>query len=163
MSEKLPHFIWIILLAMAPVAELRVGIPIAISYEFTPLAAFGLGVLGNILPIPFVFFFIRPLFRYLRRLPFLHSIVEKLETKARYKSTRIARYRFWGLVLFVAIPLPGTGAWTGALIASLLDMRFKLAMPAIFIGVLIAGILVTALSTGAFAGWEWVKEVFILK
>ncbi|MCL1817032.1 MAG: small multi-drug export protein [Clostridiales bacterium] len=163
MGEKLPHFLWIIMLAMAPVAELRWAIPVAIGYDFPPLAAFGLSVVGNMLPIPFIFLFIRPIFRWLRRLPRLHGPIERLEAKARHKSARVSRYRFWGLALFVAIPLPGTGAWTGAMIASFLDMRLKHAMPAIFIGVLIAGLLVTALSTGVFAGVEWLKELFMLR
>ena len=163
MSEKLPHYLWIIILAMLPVAELRGAIPVAIGYNFTPAAAFALAVLGNMLPIPFIFLFIRPLFRRLRRLSSLRGLIERVEAGARNKSARVARYRFWGLALFVAIPLPGTGAWTGAMIASLLDMRFKHAMAAIFIGVLVAGLLLTVISTGLFAGVDLLKEFFLLK
>lgn len=152
MSEILPHYLWIMLLSMLPLTELRVAIPLAIGYDFSPLAAFALGVAGNMLPIPFVFLFIRPLFQRLRRLPFLSAPIERLEARGWSKSARVRRYRLWGLALFVAIPLPGTGAWSGALIASLLDMRFKHAIPAIFIGVLMAGVLVTLISLGLLAG-----------
>jgi uncharacterized membrane protein len=163
MSTILPHFLWIILLAALPLGELRVAIPVAIGYDFSPAAAFVLGVAGNMLPIPFIFLFIRPLFRRLRRLRLLHGLVEKLEAQAQNKSAKVAKYRFWGLALFVGVPLPGTGAWTGALIATLLDMRFKHAMPSIFIGVLIAGLVVTLISTGVFAGVDLLKEIFFLK
>ena len=162
MSEKLPHFLWIIILSMLPLGELRVSIPVAIGYSFPPVYAFVLSVIGNMLPIPFIFLFIRPLFKRLRQLPFLNTSIERLVSKAWSKSTRVGKYRFWGLALFVAIPLPGTGAWTGALIASLLDMRFKHAMAAIFIGVLLAGVLVTVISAGIFAWVELLKELFFL-
>ena len=163
MNDKLPHFLWIIFLSMLPLAEQRVAIPVAIGYNFSPAAAFALGVIGNMLPIPFIFLFIRPLFRRLRHLRFIKPIIERLEAKARGNSTRMIKYRFWGLALFVAIPLPGTGAWTGAFIASFLDMRFKHALPAIFIGVLISGLLITLIATGVFAGVDLLKELVLLK
>jgi len=163
MSEIIPRFLWIIILATLPLGELRVAIPVALGYNYSPVAAFALGVAGNMLPIPFIFLFIRPIFRRLRRLPWLRGPVEWLENRAKGKSAQVSKYRFWGLALFVGVPLPGTGAWSGALIASLLDMRFKHAMASIFIGVIIAGLLVTAIFTGVFAGVDFLKEIFFLE
>ena len=163
MNEQISNYIWIFLISMFPVIELRGAIPAAIGYNIDPIIAYFICVLGNMLPVPFIILFIRPIFKYLKKLRQLQNLIKRLEEKAFKKSERILKYSFWGLALFVAIPLPGTGAWTGALIAALLDMRFKIALPAIFLGVVIAGILVTLIATGAFAGLGVLKEVLIEK
>ena len=133
-----------------PVIELRGGLPAGVAMGLPIPAAFLAALLGNILPVPFAILFIRPLFRWVRaHIPALGSFVTKLETKAYAKSKNIKKYETWGLLLFVAIPLPGTGAWTGALIASILNMRIKRAVPVIFFGVVIAGLIMTVLTYGA--------------
>jgi uncharacterized membrane protein len=106
-------------------------------------------VLGNLLPIPFIILFIRKIFAWMRRrMPRLKGFIARLENRAAGRWDEIHKYSFLGLLIFVAIPLPGTGAWTGALIAALFDMRMRSALPAIFFGVLLAGFLVTGLTFG---------------
>ena len=137
-------------ISVLPVIELRGGLPAGVAMGLPIPAAFLAALLGNILPVPFAILFIRPLFRWVRaHIPALDSFVTKLETKAYAKSKNIKKYETWGLLLFVAIPLPGTGAWTGALIASILNMRIKRAVPVIFFGVVIAGLIMTVLTYGA--------------
>ena len=106
-------------------------------------------VLGNMLPVPFIIIFIKKVFAWLRlHWPWMNAVVTRLEKRAESKSDVIERYGPWGLLLFVAIPAPGTGAWTGALIAALLNMTMKQAIPIIFVGVCIAGIIVTGITYG---------------
>lgn len=137
-------------ISMLPVIELRGGLPAGVAMGLPIPAAFLAALLGNMLPVPFAILFIRPLFRWVREhLPALGSLVTKLERRAYAKSKNVKKYETWGLLLFVAIPLPGTGAWTGALIASILNMRIKRAVPVIFLGVVIAGLIMTALTYGA--------------
>ncbi len=136
--------LWAFLISMVPVIELRGALPVALASGVSlPLAIF-LTVAGNLLPIPFILLFIRPIFKWFKKLGSLRNFVQKLEERAFKKSDSIAKSNFWGLMIFVAIPLPGTGAWTGALIAALLDMRLKYALPAIALGVLIASFIVSA-------------------
>ena len=109
-------------------------------------------MIGNLVPIPILVVFTRKVFEWLRtKSEWLDSIVRRLEAKADDKKEIVQKYEFWGLVLLVAIPLPGTGAWTGALVAAMMDMRLKRAMPAIILGVIIAGVIVTTVTYGAGA------------
>ena len=135
-------------IAMVPVLELRAAIPIGISMGFDWVTVFLISVLGNMLPIPFIIAFLRPIFEWMKKTKLFAPIVHKLEGRAKKKADSIAGYLKWGLFIFVAVPLPGTGAWTGALIASFLDMRFKDCIFPIFMGVVTAGAVVTALSMG---------------
>lgn len=138
-----------VLVSMAPVIELRGGVPFGVALGLPVGGAFTAALLGNMLPVPFIVLFVRRAFFWVRRrLPRLGRWVDRLEKKAWEKSDQVLRYQTWGLLIFVAIPLPGTGAWTGALIAALLDMRLKKAVPVIFLGVLIAGLIVTGLTYG---------------
>ncbi len=137
------------LVSTAPVIELRGGVPFGVALGLPVGGAFMAALLGNMLPVPFIVLFVRRAFFWIRRrLPRLGRWVDRLEKKAWEKSDQVLRYQTWGLLIFVAIPLPGTGAWTGALIAALLDMRLKKAVPVIFLGVLIAGLIVTGLTYG---------------
>ena len=135
-------------LSMVPVLELRGAIPLGVAGGLTPLGAMILAIAGNLVPVPFIILFIRRIFRLLKRWDRLRPAVEKLERRGASKTETIRKYQWLGLVLLVAIPLPGTGAWTGALAAALMNMRLRSALPAITIGVVIAGFLVTALSYG---------------
>jgi len=106
-------------------------------------------VVGNVLPVPFIVVYIRRIFLWMRRrLPWLNSLVDKLERKAHLKGQKVNKYKYLGLMLFVAIPLPGTGAWTGSLAAAFLDMPLRKALPSVILGVLIAGMAVSILSYG---------------
>lgn len=140
----------VLLLAAMPIIELRGAIPVAISLGMTPFHAFILSFVGSILPVPFLLLGIRPVFKMMSRGRVSKQWVEWLSKRGLRRSDRVKKYGFWGLILFVGIPLPGTGVWTGTLMAALLDIRFKVAFPAIFIGNLIAGILISLLSHGAF-------------
>lgn len=133
-----------LLISMVPIIELRGAIPIAVGAGLPFYIAIPIAVIGNLLPVPFIIMFIKRIFAWIRRqLPKLNSMVDKLEARAQGKSETVQKSAFWGLFIFVAIPLPGTGAWTGALIAAMLDMRLKKAFPAIVAGVLTAGAIVT--------------------
>ena len=140
------------LMAMVPVVELRGAIPYGVLAGLSVHTAFILAVLGNLAPIPFLVVFTRKVFEWLRtKSVWLDDLVKKLEAKADNKKGIVEKYEFFGLMLLVAIPLPGTGAWTGALVAAMLDMRLKRAIPAIIVGVLVAGVIVTTLTYGAGA------------
>ena len=138
-----------ILVSMVPVLELRFGIPWGVAHGLSHFAAFVAAVIGNMIPLPFIVVYIRRIFKWMRRhLPQFDRLLDKLEAKAHLKGRKVTKYRYLGLMIFVAIPLPGTGGWTGALVAAFLDMRLRKAMPAIFAGVLIAGFLITGITYG---------------
>lgn len=135
--------------SMVPVIELRGGIPIGVGLGLDPILAMVICIIGNIIPVPFIIFFIRKIFEWMKKSgTWLGKIVDKLENKVANKRGKVEKYKLLGLFLFVAIPLPGTGAWTGALIAACLNMDKKHSFVSIFLGVLAAGIIVTALSYG---------------
>lgn len=138
-----------VLISMLPVVELRGGLPAGVAMGLPFGEAFLAAFLGNMLPVPFIILFARRVFAWVRvHLPRLDRWVDRLEQKAWSKSDKVVQYQTWGLLLFVAVPLPGTGAWTGALIAALLDLRLKNAVPAITAGVLIAGTIISLLTYG---------------
>ncbi len=137
---------------MVPVVELRGATPYGVIAGLSVPTAFILAVLGNLAPIPILVVFTRKVFEWLRtKSSGLDKFVRKMEEKADQKKDIVQKYEFFGLMILVAIPLPGTGAWTGALVAAMLDMRLKRAMPAIIVGVLVAGIIVTTVTYGAGA------------
>lgn len=137
-----------LLVSMVPVIELRGGVPFGTALGLAPLHALVVCIIGNMIPIPFIIVYIRRIFQWMRRKsPKLNSLVDRLEAKAHLKGKKVTRYKYIGLWIFVAIPLPGTGAWTGALIAALLDMPLRKAVPSIFLGVVTAGLIMT-LATG---------------
>ena len=134
--------------AALPIIELRGAIPVGIAMGLSPIHATVISFIGSMLPVPILLFGIRPVFNYLRKTKIFRKMIDKLTTRSLRKSDKVQKYGFWGLILLVAIPLPGTGVWSGTLVAALLDMRFKRAFPAILIGNLIAAIAVMALSNG---------------
>jgi len=137
------------LVSMIPIVELRGGIPFGVALGLTHWEAFWAAVIGNIVPLPFIVVYIRRIFQWMRKhMPRLDRTVDKLETKAHLKGRVVSRYKYIGLLIFVAIPLPGTGGWTGALVAAFMDMPLRRAIPALSIGVLIAGFLVTGITFG---------------
>lgn len=139
----------VLLISMLPVLELRAAIPYGIALGMNPIPVALAAIVGNMLPIPFLIVYTRKVFAWLRlRFPAANRFVTRLEKRAHAKSAVVHRYGFWGICILVAIPLPGTGAWTGALVAAMLDMRLKSALPAIMLGVLIAGVVVFVPSVG---------------
>lgn len=139
------------LTSMVPVLELRGAIPVGVAGGLPVLTAMLIAIVGNLVPIPILIVFTRRVFDWLKTKGKIKTLVEKLEAKAEAKSEIVHKYEWWGLCILVAIPLPGTGAWTGALVAAVLGMRLKRAMPAIAVGVLIAGIIVTSVTYGITA------------
>ena len=137
------------LISMVPVIELRGAVPVGVAMGLPLLTAFFTSLVGNLFPVPFVILFSRSLFRWLRcHVPVLSKWITRWENNAYRHKEKIEKYRLWGLFLFVAIPLPGTGAWTGSLLAALTDIRLRDAFPAIALGVLTAGCIITALTYG---------------
>ncbi len=149
-SNALGKIFMTFLISMVPVIELRGAIPIAVGNGLEYWVAVTVAIVGNLVPVPFIILFIRKIFELMRKwLPKLDGFVSKLEKRAEEKSDVVQKYAFWGLFVLVAIPLPGTGAWTGALVAAMLDMRLKRAFPAIALGVIAAAAIVTFVTFGA--------------
>lgn len=146
-SGTLPKELIVFAVSMLPILELRGSLLAAGFLQMEFLSTYIIAVIGNMLPIPFILLFIDKIFSYLKKTR-MKGFVEKLENKALSKSDQIRKYGYIGLFLFVAIPLPGTGAWTGSLIAALLRMKIKDALLWIFLGVLTAGLIMSLLSFG---------------
>ncbi len=137
------------LISMLPVVELRGGIPYGVGFGLNPWVAYVTALLGNMLPVPFILLLLDTVFEWMKsRDGFLKKVALKLEAKALSKKEKIEKYKIFGLLIFVAIPLPGTGAWTGALAASVMRMDRKQAFLSILGGVIIAGFIMTAVSYG---------------
>lgn len=141
------------LISMVPVVELRGGLPYGILSGLSLPMAAAAAVLGNIFPVPFIIFFIEKIFYFLRKIfPKMDSFISKMEKRAEAKRETVDKYGALGLIILVAIPLPGTGAWTGSLVAALMDMKPGKAFPCVFIGVIIAAIIMTVVTKlGIFA------------
>lgn len=143
------HLLYVFVISMVPVIELRGAIPVGLGLgeQFWPV--FIAAMIGNLFPVPFLILFTRRVFDWLRtKSQRLEHMVSRLEKKAAANEDLIKKYELLGLCILVAIPLPGTGAWTGSLVAAVFDIRLKHAFPAIALGVLIAGIIVSVVSYG---------------
>lgn len=149
-GDKLSSEVIAFVVSMMPILELRGGLIAAKLMDIEFFRAFAICFIGNIVPIPFILLFIRKIFKVLKKNEKIKHLIDKLEVRSLRKADKVQKYRLFGLFLFVAIPLPGTGAWTGALIADLLDMRIKHSFPVIALGVFVAGLIISALSYGLF-------------
>jgi uncharacterized membrane protein len=134
------------LMSMLPVVELRGGLIFASASGIPFPEAFAVCCIGNILPVPFILIFLRKVFRLLERFRYTARLVRWLEDKAKRAEKKIGKYELLGLFLLVMIPLPGTGAWTGSLVAAIFDMRIKRALPTIACGVVAAGVIMSVFS-----------------
>lgn len=139
----LPKELIVFLMSMIPIVELRGAIPVGALLGMDLLKTFIIAVIGNCLPVPLIILLARPIVNYLKKTRILGWFARWMERKLEKNRDKIMRRSAMGLFLFVAIPLPGTGAWTGALCAALLDMRFRFALPSIVCGVLTAGCIMT--------------------
>ena len=138
------------LVSMVPVLELRFAIPFGVTRGLGLKVSMAVSILGNLVPVPFIIVFIRRVFSWLRsKNESFHKMVSGLEARAESKRHIVVRYAFWGLVILVAIPLPGTGAWTGALVAAMMRIRLRRAFPAVALGVVIAAFVVSVITYGA--------------
>ncbi len=150
-GNKIPGELTIFLISLLPILELRGGLIAAVLLHIPLWKAFIICYIANMIPVPFIILFIKKIFEFLRRFKVFAKFIDKLEAKTEKNKDKVMRYKQWGLLIFVAIPLPGTGAWTGALFAALLDIDLKKAVPIIALGVLIAGVIVSVLSYGTAA------------
>ena len=137
--------------AMLPILEIRGAIPVGVASGLDPWLAFAVRFVGNMLPIPILILLTRKVIEWLKKHNMLVKLTAWLENKGSKGAQKVRKYSFWGLFILVAIPLPGTGAWTGALVASLLDMRLKRALPAIAMGVAVAGLIVLLVTYGVIS------------
>ena len=137
----------VFIISMIPLLELRGGLLAASLLKISAAKAIPLCIVGNIIPIPFILLFIRQIFKVFKKTN-SSGLVMKLEDRAMRKSDQVKKYEFWGLMLFVGIPLPGTGAWTGSLIASLLEIDIKKSSLAIFCGIIMATVIMYIVSYG---------------
>lgn len=142
----------VFLISAVPFIEQRGAIPVGIiGYGFDPFTVFCVSLIGSLIPFPFIYFFVRPLFDFIKRKTRFGKWIEKIEKKTLAKSGQIQKYEAWGLLLFVGIPLPGTGVWTGSLAAVLLNLRFKYTFIAVLGGAIVSAVLITLASTGIIA------------
>lgn len=149
----------VILIGATPIFELRGALPVAIGYGFSWYYALFLSILGNMLPVPFLLLFWNGLSRLLSSVSFFRRPLNSLFERTQRQSATIGKYEFWGLLIFVAIPVPFTGAWTASLVAIVLGMKFWPAFAAIFGGVILAGVIVLAILMGfsiAFTTMGWI-------
>ena len=146
MMKGLPEELIIFVVSMLPVIELRGGLVAAAMLGVPWLKAFVICVLGNMLPIPLILLFLKLIFALLKKVPGIRRIVIWLEKRGDEKGSKLNKSRNWGLFALVAIPLPGTGGWTGALVATMLDIRMKRSFWIIFAGVIAAGVIMSVLS-----------------
>ncbi|MBD9218791.1 MAG: small multi-drug export protein [Clostridiales bacterium] len=137
----------VFIVSLLPILELRGGILVGFLLGMDLLPSFIIAFIGNIIPVPFILMFIKFIFKKLKKTR-MKGFIEKIENKAMSKSNQIQKYAYLGLFLFVGIPLPGTGAWTGSLIAALLEMDNKKSFGIIVLGVIMAGIIISILSYG---------------
>ncbi len=138
----------IFIISMIPILELRGGLIAASLLQVPITTAIPICIIGNVIPVPFILLFIRQIFKLLRNVKGIGGLIRKLEARAMGKSDSIRKYEFWGLVLFVGVPLPGTGAWTGSLIAALLEVDFKKAILAVLLGIAMATVIMSIVSYG---------------
>ena len=138
----------VFLISMIPLLELRGGLLAASLLKISAVKAIPLCIVGNIIPIPFILLFIKQIFKVLKKTKIFRGLIIKLEDRAMRKSDQVKKYEFWGLMLFVGIPLPGTGAWTGSLIASLLEIDIKKSSLAILCGIIMATVIMYIVSYG---------------
>ena len=148
--EKIPPELTIFIISLMPILELRGGMIAARILDVNFYEAFAICYVGNMLPIPFILLFITKIFEWLRRFKFFEKIIVRPEDKTERNKQKVLRYKSWGLLVFVAVPLPGTGGWTGALMAALLGIDFKRSLPIIALGVFIAGLIMSLLTYGIF-------------
>lgn len=146
-AHGIPDWLVVFIISLFPILECRLGMFTAIVLlGMNPFVGFVISFLGNILPIPFILLLINKIFELLKKIPYINKPIYWLEEKTLKKRDKIDKYGVWGLLLFVAIPLPGTGGWTGALLASLLHLDRKKSFGVICVGVFIAGLIISILS-----------------
>jgi len=149
-------------LSMVPITELRAAIPVGFAWGLSPLEAFVFGVAGNLIPIPFLLLLLGPVMGLLRRFSWLDHLLKGFFERGARQKENIERYGALGLTIFTAIPLPGTGVWSGSLVAYLFQISFWKSLLALALGALLAGVLVTLASMGLFKAFELIPWQLVL-
>lgn len=142
----------VFIISLMPILELRGGLIAAALLDLNPVTSYIISIIGNVLPVPFILWFINSILEWMRKSKKFNKIAKWLDKKVEKNKDKIEKFGFWGLVLFVGIPLPGTGAWTGCLVAAVLEMDRKKSFFAAMIGILIASIIMMVLSFGLLKG-----------
>ena len=142
----------VFIISLMPILELRGGLIAAALLDLNPVTSYIISIIGNVLPVPFILWFINSILEWMRKSKKFNKIAKWLDKKVEKNKDKIEKFGFWGLVLFVGIPLPGTGAWTGCLVAAVLEMDRKKSFFAAMIGILIASIIMMILSFGLLKG-----------
>lgn len=150
--------IGVFIVSMLPLVELRGGIIVGAAADINPILCYIIAVVANMLPIPFILLLLKKVLAWLKKTKLFSKPAMWIENKILSKRDRLEKFEIIGLILFVAIPLPGTGAWTGAGLAALLDMPIKKSFPAIFAGVLIAGVIMTLGAYGIFGAFKFLAS-----
>ena len=156
-DAELWEILSVFLLSMIPVFELRGAIPLAAGLGMPFPESYILCVIGNMIPVPFIMLFARAILKWLKRFPKFERFILWIENKVEKNKGRILKYSVFGLIVFVMLPLPGTGAWTGALVATFLDMRLRTAIPCILIGGIISGLIMSGVSYGFLGFLDFIK------
>ena len=146
--DSFPPQLAVLMCAMIPIIELRGAIPLGCVLGLPFWQTFIIAIIGNLIPSPFILLFIHKIISWLKRFKFTKKMAIWAETRAEVKSEKRENLSFMGLAIFVAVPLPGTGAWTGSLVANFLGIRFKKSILAVTLGVLVAAVVVTCVSYG---------------
>ena len=157
-AEHFPPELAVFLSSMIPIIECRGAIPLGVALlgSQSIFKVFLIAIIGNMIPVPFILYFIRPIIAWLKTTKAFKGVAEWIERKAEKNKEKITKYEKFGLFLFVAIPLPGTGAWTGSLVAAMLEMRIKDALPWVCAGVVVASLIMTIVSFGV----DWIVNIF---
>ena len=155
-TEVLGEQLGVMLCSMIPIIELRGAIPLGAALELPWWENYILSVIGNMIPVPFILLFIRKVLKWMcgTKIKFFNKLGNWINNKAEKNREKIEKYSFWGVCLFVAIPLPVTGAWTGSLVAATIEMKFWKAMLSALLGVMIAGVIMTLGSYGVVAAFK---------
>lgn len=151
-SFKFGKELIVFIISLMPILELRGGLIAAALLDLNPVTSYIISIIGNVLPVPFILWFINSILEWMRKSKKFNKIAKWLDKKVEKNKDKIEKFGFWGLVLFVGIPLPGTGAWTGCLVAAVLEMDRKKSFFAAMIGILIASIIMMVLSFGLLKG-----------
>jgi uncharacterized membrane protein len=154
-DTALGHLIITFLISLAPLLESRASIPYGMVWGIPWYIVFPVSIIGNFIPVPFIIVFIKKIFAWFKAHTKLGKWIEKIEARAIKKSAKVLKYRTWGMFIFCALPIPGTGAWMGSLIAALLNMRLKQALPSILGGVFVCAVIITLAAYGVIGGFEW--------
>lgn len=143
------NILYVFLCSMVPIIELRGAIPMGAALNIPFYINYIISVVGNMIPVPFILLFIRHVLNWMKKVPKIDKVAHWIENKAEKNKAKVLKYATFGLYVFVALPLPGTGAWTGALVAAMLDIRMRKALPTILLGVMTAGVIMSLASYGA--------------